>query len=168
MNNNIWFEENIAIGEDMIYNMDAVCHASRIMATDDILYVHRRDNPNSAMTMKYKPKLKDSLYKMYEIKKEQILKYNIDQYTPYTYDLACYTIRVYLPLLIANMYNTPYKFNPTKEIKQILSNDLCKDAFKIIGYKNIYSSWKEYIFYLALKFKCTNFIHKYYSKKNYK
>ena len=162
--NDLWFNEDIAIGEDMIYNIDAICHASRIMVTDDILYIHRLDNPNSAMTMKYKPKLKDSLYKMYEIKKKQIHQYNIDNYTPYSYDLARYTILVYLPLLIANMYNTPHEYNPGKELKQILSDKLCKDAFKIIGYKNIYSSWKEYAFYLALKLKCINLLLRYYDK----
>lgn len=166
IDNNLWFDENIAIGEDMIYNTDAICHASRIMVTDDVLYVHRLDNPNSAMTMKFKPKLKNSLHKMYEIKKAQIRKYNIDNYTPYSFDLARYTILVYLPLLISNMYNTPYKYNSKKEIKNILSDNLCHDAFKIIGFKNIYSSWKEYVFYLAFKFKCSWIILQYYDKHN--
>lgn len=61
--------------------------------------------------------------------------------------------------------NTTYKYNnPPKEIKNILSDNLCHDAFKIIGFKNIYSSWKEYVFYLALKLKFTYSLINYYDR----
>lgn len=164
INNQLLFNKNIAIGEDMIYNIDAICHSHRIMVTDNALYIHRMNNPTSAMTLKYKANLEKSLVQMYQIKKRQMEKYQLDKFTPFSFDLAKYTILVYIPMLLSNVYHNPQPVNKRKEIKHILSLEMVHDAFRIIGLHNIYPSWKEYIFYLAMKFKLTQIVYYEYDK----
>lgn len=162
--NNLYFDEKIAIGEDMIYNIDAICHSERILVSDEPLYLYRKNNPNSAMSMKYKPQLETSLTRMYEIKKRQIKEYKLNLCSNYPYDLARYTIHIYLSMLIQNMYNQPNVTNREKEIKRILSLPMIRDAFNAIGYKNLYTSWKEYVFYLAQKIKASKIVYKKYNE----
>jgi len=164
--NNLFFVKDISIGEDMIYNIDAICHSNRIMVTNDALYMHRLDNSNSAMTVKYKKHLEQSLIKMYQIKKRQIKRYDIDCYTTYSFDLACYSIKTYLPMFFSNLRHNPNisSINIKAEIKRILALKMIKESFVDIGFRNIYPSWKEYMFYLAMKFGCTQIVQKVYFK----
>ncbi len=41
---------------------------------------------------------------------------------------------------------------------------MIRDSFRIIGFRNIYPSWKEYLFYLAMKFKFTRLVCYEYNK----
>ena len=129
-----------------------------------VLSYYRINNETSAMSKKYKPDLEKSLTKMYEIKERQIKKYQMDSYTPYTVDLAKYTLLQYIPLFFNNIKNNPDNINVNKEISKILSMKIIRDAVKTIGYKNIYPTKKEYLFYLDMKFKCTRLVHKIYFK----
>lgn len=165
INNQLLFNKNIAIGEDMIYNIDAICHSHRIMVTDNALYIHRMNNPTSAMTLQYKAYLEKSLVQMYQIKKQQIEKYQLDKFTPFSFDLAKYTILTYIPMLLSNIYHNPQPINKRKEIKHILSLEMINDAFRFIGFRNIYPSWKEYLFYLSMKFKFIQLVCYEYNKK---
>lgn len=164
INNQLLFNKNIAIGEDMIYNIDAICHSHRIMVTNNALYIHRMNNPTSAMTLKYKVNLEKSLVQMYQVKKRQIEEYQLNKFTPFFFDLAKYTILVYIPMLLSDVYHNPQPVNKRKEIKHILSLEMVHEAFHIIGFRNIYPSWKEYIFYLAMKFKLTPIVYYEYNK----
>lgn len=67
-------------------------------------------------------------------------------------------------MLLSNVYHNPLLVNKRKEIKHILSLEMVHDAFHIIGLHNIYPSWKEYIFYLAMKFKLTQIVYYEYNK----
>ena len=118
--NNIIFNESIHYGEDMIFNIDIVCHSQRIMISDEPLYLYRR-NSSSAMSLPYKPKLKDSLTKAYNIKFEQINKYHIDGQGFYKDDIAKYYIKEFLPMLIRNEFHRPDKKNLFNAFKEIYS-----------------------------------------------
>ena len=107
------------------------------------------------MRLPYKPYLANSLQRQIEEKKRLIQKYQIDLYTPMTKDLSEYTILRYLPMLFNNLYNAPAQSDKKQGIRQILSMPMVRDAFRVIGFRNIYPSWKEYVFYLAMKFKFT-------------
>ena len=67
-------------------------------------------------------------------------------------------------MLFNNLRNNPNEPNKLKGIKRILNMPMITDAMKVVGYRNIYPSWKEYIFYLAMKFKCARLVHKLYFK----
>lgn len=158
--NELVFNEQVRIGEDMIFMVDAMAKASRIMLIDEPLYLYRTDNNNSLMRYQgYKPALEQSFQRMYDIKLRQIAEYHIDDYTPYTQCLAEYTIFQYLPMLIRNRLAN----NEDKKacIKAVLSLPMAKHAFKVVGFRNIYPSWKEYVYYLSLKFGFVSFAARY-------
>ena len=151
--NSIFFDESISIGEDMVFNIEAICHAKRIMAIDDALYFYRRNNPNSAMSKGYKPGLEDSLHRMYQHKLRQLKDYQLDIHNSYVNDLAIYTVTVYLKMLIDNLFYHKSGKCHSNEIKRILSLPYIRYAYRIIGNKNVYSSKTEYLFYLLQKYR---------------
>lgn len=151
--NSIFFDESISIGEDMVFNIEAICHAKRIMAIDDALYFYRRNNPNSAMSKGYKPGLEDSLHRMYQHKLRQLKDYQLDIHNSYVNDLAIYTVSVYLKMLLDNLYSLKSGKCHSNEIKRILSLPYIRYAYRIIGNKNVYSSKTEYLFYLLQKYR---------------
>lgn len=160
LENNLVFDEQVRIGEDMIFMVNAVAKATRIMLIDEPLYLYRTDNNNSLMHYQgYKPALEQSFQRMYDIKLRQIAEYHIDDYTPYTQCLAEYTILQYLPMLIRNrLANSEDK---KACIKAVLALPMAKHAFKVVGFRNIYPSWKEYVYYLSLKFGVISFAARY-------
>ena len=164
--NHIEFNESIHFGEDMLFNVDAVCHSSRIMITDEPFYLYRK-NSSSAMSQPFKPKLKDSLVKAYDIKMEQIDKYHIDEKGFYRKDIAEYYIKEFLPLLISNEFHRPIQENLSKAICEIFDLKMIKESFIRVGFKNIYPSFGAYVFYLIQKFRIYPVIL-YIYKKNYK
>lgn len=162
--NQLFYDPDISIGEDMIYNVDVICHCHRIMVTDKPLYLYRKNNPNSAMTIPFKPTLEQSLSKMFDYKLEQLSRYGLMQYKNYPKDIAKYTIMVYLRLLIENAYANPMVNDMRSEIRRILSLPFIRKSFDYIGFRNIHSSINEYIFYLALKFKIMPVVERVYNR----
>ena len=164
-NNRLRFDESIKIGEDMVFMVDTICHSSRIMAIDDSLYLHRIDNANSLMTMRFNPDLVPSFSRMYAVKKRQIKEYGLADESDYVNDLHNYSILVYLPKFIRNTFNDPYSDkNVAEQIRRIFDLDIIKEAFDAIGFRNIYSTKKEYFFYLVQKFKIMPLVIKGYSR----
>ena len=111
------------------------------------------------MRSKYNPYMEDSLILQVKDKKELIEKYNLDQYTPITYDMSEYIIKRYTFLLFNNAFNNPYSSNIVKEISHILSLKFIRESFQIIGYKNLYTTYKEYIFFLLMKFNLSLLVY---------
>lgn len=154
VNNNIFFREEVIIGEDMIFITEVLSHCERIYLTNKSYYYYRVNNSNSLMSSKsYNPNKASSYNLMYLIKRDQIERMEIDKYTPYSEDLAKYAILVYLPFLIQNEFCNTNNKERNVRIKEIFSLQIISESFRKIGYKNIYSSWNEYIFYLIQKFK---------------
>ena len=160
--NKLCYNTEISIGEDTLFNMAAIFRASKIFYLDESLYIHRINNIDSAMNQKYKPKLESSLQTQIAEKKKIIENYHVDQYTPITQDMSEDIVKRYTLMLFNNLRNNPNESNKLQGIKRILSMPMITDAMKVVGFRNIYPSWKEYIFYLAMKFKCTRLVHKLY------
>ncbi len=157
-NFNLRFIEEIRIGEDMIFNLACVMQASAVIMVPKALYRYRTNNASSLMKLPFKSYLEDSLQRQTQEKFRLIRKYNIDHYTPATTDLSEYTILHCLPMLIRNLYNNPQEPDKRKGIQRILSMPMIRDAMKVVGFRNIYPTRKEYLFYLAMKFKWTRFV----------
>lgn len=157
--------ESIRIGEDMIYMMHVISLAKRIYFTDYAPYHYCTSNTGSLMHLtSYKPYLETSYAVMYDEKKRVIRKYGWENYSNITFDLARYTVSVYLPYLIENRRLKNGKYNQ-KDIKAVLDMPMIRDAFRIIGFKNIFTNWKEYIYYLAEKFVIIPIVMRNYSEK---
>ena len=162
--NNLSYHEQISIGEDTLFNMEAIFKAHRLFYLDEALYIHRIDNADSAMNQRYKPQLEQSLQLQVAEKKRIIKTHNVDQYTPITQDMSEDIVKRYTLMLFNNLRNNPNEPNKLKGISRILHMPMITEAMKVVGYRNIYSSWKEYIFYLAMKFKLARLVHKIYFK----
>lgn len=163
INNHILFNEKVRFGEDMIFMIDTLAHCQKIYLTDEPLYLYRTDNANSIMKVAtYNPHIEKSLEIIYFHKKNQAIKYQIENYSPFIRDLAEYTIKSYIPILFKNAYLKDNGLLIIENLKIILNSPMITDAVKVVGFRNIYSSWKEYIFYLAMKFKCARLVHKLY------
>ena len=153
-NNNISFNEDVKIGEDMIFITEVLSKCDKILLTNEPYYYYRTDNNSSLMNSRIYNHNKASSYNlMYLIKKNQIERMGIDYYSPFSEDLAKYAISIYLPFLVQNEYRNPNISERNRKIKKLLSLEMFDDAFNIVGYKNIFPTWKGYLFYLIQKFK---------------
>ena len=162
--NKLKFNENIYIGSDTIFNFSSIMTANKIALIPEALYLYRTNNNNSIVKTKYKPKMEESLQLQIEEKKRLIKKHNIDQYTPFTKDMSEDIVKRYTLMLFNNLRNNPNELDKIKGISRILNMPMIKDAMKYVGFRNIFSSWKEYIFYLAMKFKLAHIVYKLYFK----
>ncbi len=161
--NHILFDERIRYGEDMLFNIDAVCHSKRIMVSNKPLYLYRK-NIQGAMSKPFKPHLEDSLTKAYDIKMAQIEKYGLDNTPLYRDDIATYYIKEFLPMLINNERNRPVQKDLRKAIYHILSLKMIRDSFQHLGFRKIDTTWKGYVLYLAMKFKMARVVAHIYER----
>lgn len=147
----VTFDSRIRVGEDTLFIMEVFSHASSVFLTDYAPYHYRVDNQNSIMhEVKYKPYLEESLSVLYEKKMRIIQKNAWDKWTPFSFDLACRAVNNYSRML---MNNRKSKGEPKENyIPEVLHMPMIQDAMNIIGFKNVYGSWKEYMMYLCMKF----------------
>ena len=157
------FPEKVFYGEDMLFNIDVVCHSCRIMVIDKPLYLYRK-NPNGAMMKKFKPLLESSLVISYSLKNAQINLYRLNDNSSYLFDMAKYHIKIFLPMLIHNEYHRPNQNNLKKSINHILSLDMIRESFKQIGFRKIDNNWNSYFLFLAMKFKMAGIVKLLYDK----
>lgn len=150
--NGICMNESIRIGEDMIFMMHVLSVSQRVLFTNEGLYHYRTSNENSLMHLNsYKPYLEDSYTAMYFDKKAIIKQYGWDDYTNMSFDLARYTILVYLPYLLKNRKMKTGELLRS-DVCEVLRMQMIRDAFRIIGFKNIFTNCREYLFYILEKF----------------
>lgn len=161
--NNIRFNENVFIGEDVIFNLEVFLNCKRAYATSDILYNYRINNPNSLMRVKYKPNLESSLLIQYEIRKMLSEKYKLLEVEHYKKDMSNYYIKNIYFLIIRNLRNGEQK-SIKENINKIVRYDMFRDSCNIIGFSYKCTNIKEYIYYLAVKFKWNFLILKLYER----
>ena len=132
-------------------------------ATDKIIYYYRVDNPNSLMRASYKPKLESSLIKQYEIRKKLSIDYHLLNNKDYRKDMANYYIKNIYTMIINNLRNGNQE-NIEEKIIDIINYKMFKDNTKILGFSYKCENIKEYVYYLALKFRIKHFIIMMYKK----
>lgn len=150
--NKILFNEKIFIGEDVVFNLEILCNSGRVVAISDILYYYTTNNFNSLMRCKFKPNLEKSLIEQYERRMYLSTKYKLMDNEEYKNDLANYYINSIYRMLINNLKNSEIS-NFKDEVKRISNNKMFRESTKNLGLKYKCNNFKEYIFYLSLKFK---------------
>lgn len=147
----IAFNPAVRFAEDMIFVMEMFAHARTIYLTGEALYNYRTDNQYSIMHDKrYNPYMENSLSIVYDTKKKIILNNHWDDLTPFSFDLANRTVKNYSRML---MDNRKANGEPKeKYIREVLGLPMMQDAMHVIGYRNVFDSWKEYVVYLCMKF----------------
>lgn len=160
LNKGILFNEKIRYAEDMVFNLKAILSAKYIYLINKPLYYYRINNPNSIMKSKYNKYMEESLSIQIQEKKQLIQTFHLDKYTPITKDMSEDIVKRYTFMLFKNALNNPTKTNRINDFSTILSTPYIKEAMNNIGYKQIFSSWKEYIFFLLMKFQCSTLVYK--------
>lgn len=156
----IRFDERCSIGEDTIFITNVFAHSQRILLTNDALYLYRINESSIMRLQKYNPRMEESFLRMYDAKIKQIQEYNIDRYSDYSSGLAVAALTQYIPKLMSNRRlhgEAKQEYIPT-----VLNLPLSQHAFHRIGFRNIYSSWREYMVYLAMKFKIMPILKRYF------
>ncbi len=159
--NKINFNKKVRIGEDMIFIMEVFSKAKSVYLTNYAPYNYRTNNQNSLMhEMKYNPYLEESFSIMYDTKKRLIKENSWDDITPFSLNLAEYTIKQYFRIFLRN-YRAKGK-SVEQSIRDVLKLPMIQDALNVIGYRNVYSNWKEYALFLCMKFQMVSVLKRYY------
>lgn len=134
--NKIRFNENVKIGEDTAFNLEAFLSSNYIMSIPKNLYNYR-NNPNSLTQSSYKPNLEDSLINQYNEKLKIYKKHNLNKKA--FIDLNLYFSTHSLNMIIANIYNTNNN-DKIEDLKKIRELDAVKSAINNIGFIDIIKS----------------------------
>lgn len=163
-NNKIRFNEEVFIGEDVIFNLEFMMKCKRAYAIDKQMYYYTVNNPNSLMRVNYKPKLESSLIIQYNIRKKLSEQYGLLKNEEYKIDMANYYLKNVYSMIIKNI-NQGQQNNIKSDIKRILNYDMFRDNTRILGFSYKCENIKEYIYYLAIKFKIYSLIFRIYERK---
>lgn len=150
--NKIRFHEKIAVGEDTIFNLEALLRSERVIAIPDPLYFYTVNNPDSIMSSPYKPLLESSLQLQYTIRKRLSDHSGLLQNDHYRKDMANYYLKSIYRMLVNNLKNNPAG-SKKSDLARIVHYDMFKDSAREIGYFYKCNNLKEYMYYLALKYK---------------
>lgn len=150
--NNILFNEKIFIGEDVVFNLEVLVNSNRVMAISDKLYSYTVNNPDSLMRVKYKPNLEESLIYQYDKRLDISKRYGLLKDEKYYYDMSKYYVNSIYPLIINNLKQGD-DINYKKSIKRIVNYPMISENVKNLGLFYNTGSLKEYVYYLAIKFK---------------
>lgn len=149
---NFRFNEEVSIGEDVIFNLQFLLESKRVYAISDPLYYYTVNNTDSAMSVPYKPNLESSLILQYKARKELSEKYGLHNYQHYKKDMAYYYINNMYRMMINNLKNN-HETDLYNTVKRIINYEMITNSLKEIGLLYKCNNYKEYIYYLALKFK---------------
>ncbi|WP_242271457.1 glycosyltransferase [Bacillus cereus group sp. BfR-BA-01310] len=149
---NIRFNEQVFIGEDVIFNLEFLLESQRVYAISEQFYSYTVNNPDSLMRVPYKPKLESSLILQYKIRKHLSEKFGLLKHKHYRKDMANYYINNIYNLMINNLKNGQ-TINIDSALRRIVNYEMYSDSLREIGFAYRCSNIKEYIYYLALKFK---------------
>lgn len=159
--NGIDFHPKICVGEDTVFMMEVFSYAENIYLTDYAPYNYRVDNKYSIMHKEqYKPYLENSLILQYEAKREIIERNHWDELTPFSFDLADRAVKRYSRMLMANRKANGE--SKDKYIREVLNLPMMRDAMRIIGFKNVFGNWKEYVVFLCMKFQFMPVLKRYF------
>ena len=162
---NLRFIQDIRIGEDSPFNLSCTLHARKVMMIPKPLYRYRTNNEGSLMRAKFKPAMERSLSLQFSEKKRLFKEFSMNECTPVMEDMSRDVIRRFVPMLLANAGNNPNRDVTAADVKRILDLDFVREACDEVGCKNVFNSWKEHMFYLAVKFRCARMVKKLYFKK---
>ncbi|WP_364145818.1 glycosyltransferase family 2 protein [Paenibacillus sp. LPE1-1-1.1] len=152
-NSSIRFQEELTIGEDTIFLLESMLSADRVYAIPDCLYFYNTvNNLDSLMRAPYKPYLERSLVLQYRYRKQHSEKSRLIAHDHYRKDMAVYYIQTILGMLIKNMKNSPTAAKK-EDLAKLVSLEMFTDSTKALGFRYKCASPKEYIYYLAFKFK---------------
>ncbi|MBD2869205.1 glycosyltransferase family 2 protein [Paenibacillus arenilitoris] len=150
----IRFREELSIGEDTIFTLEALLRSGRVCAIPDPNYRYTVDNPGSIMNAAYKPQLASVLIRQYEWRKRLSEQFGLLTCRHYRKDMADYYVRSIYGMLVKNLKNGPSPPLPA-DLDAIVRSPMMTDSASELGFMYKCGSMKEYLHFLALKGKLT-------------
>lgn len=148
----IRFNEKVIVGEDTIFNLEYFLESERMYCIPDALYDYTVNNPHSIMKTLYKPNLDSSLILQYEIRKQLSEKFGLMDNSFYRGDMAYYYVTSIYRMLVSNLISSS-ETDKIRGLARILNYEMFTDSFNEIGFSYKCGKVKEYIYYLALRYK---------------
>lgn len=155
------FDKTLVIGEDSIWNIEVFAHTKRMMAIQSRLYGYRINNNDSIMRQKYKPDLEENIEKQYKERMRLTQKYELDKVKSWMYDMAMFYITDIQSMLIGNILNNEL-MNKKDALKKVFNLTCIRDSYKSLGWKGNYHNKKEFIAFLAMKYRWYWLIYYFY------
>lgn len=149
---NITFNENIYTGSDVVFNLEYLLECNRVYAIEDQLYYYTENRDDSIMRTPYKPRLESSLILQYKIRKKLSQKFGLLNYNHYKKDMANYYIKNIYNMIIKNLKSSNSS-DIYCDLKRIVKYEMFYDSLKEISFSYKCHNKKEYLYYLALKFR---------------
>ena len=136
--NKILFDENISIGEDLLFNLEYLKYINEVYILDEYLYYYRRSETNT-LTTKYNEKSMDMYIKTYDVYTDFFNKKIKEE------DLEHYdTTRIYMIIAIIQNEFKNKKISMFKRIlnaKKILRNKKIKERIKVLKHTSVKSTY---------------------------
>ncbi|MCA0757742.1 glycosyltransferase [Paenibacillus sp. N4] len=154
----IRFRKELTVGEDTIFNLELYLECERIYAIPDALYNYNVNNPDSLMSSAYLPGLEENLRLQYRLRKSVSEAYGLMQSKRYRRDMAEYYLKAMLGMLIRNLRSSPCGIRKA-DLDAILRSDMIAYSARELGFAYPCGSLKEYLYFLAVKFKLTNVLY---------
>lgn len=145
--NNLFFAEDMKIGEDTVLNIKAIFNAQKVIAIDYAGYHYRIDNENSVMRKKYKESLEKDLSAQYETRRNCF-----NDIDTYVYDMSVYYVTRIFASVMDNCKNSPTGLT-YKDVKRIFNSKWLTDSYRHLGFSLPFKSVKENLVALTVKFR---------------
>jgi glycosyltransferase involved in cell wall biosynthesis len=118
--------EKVAVSEDIYFNLDFFCHAERIAAMDESGYYYFENT--ASISRKYDPKRFDRTLRFYEILKEQIVQYGLEEQAALRLKRSfLMKVRIVLREIVVSDLSKKEKYS---RLRCILEHDLVDQALK--------------------------------------
>lgn len=146
------FNEELRIGEDMIFNARAVISAKKVVAIHEALYEYRIDNPNSIMRTKYKKNLEYDLSIQYQEKLKINSEFGLEQNETWMEDFGYYYVTGFLSMLIRNALAGPVS-DRRKAIRRALNLPMIRQGYRLCDQRLRRVSRRARIYHAACKYR---------------
>lgn len=147
-NNDIKFLPDIHLGEDRIFNAEAIFKTNKIFYANETLYHYRWIN--SSVTNNYNPRITEyCLAELLNLKKVLVDNNKYDEIGPYFTCRICTRLYSCMRLYFFNKKNTQSYREKKKALSQFATTDLFENALKSVNTDLL--SFQEKVFVFSLK-----------------
>lgn len=162
--NCIEFNTNLRLGEDRVFNSEALFKTDKIYYFDEIIYHYRWLNGSTTNHFNLKIK-EDCLNELNSLKQVLIINNKYSEIENYFISRVCTRLYSCMRLYFFNKENKQSFNNKKNELKEFISNDIFQYALKNVK-MNLFS-FQERIFVFCIKYKLFFISYVLMSLKNY-
>lgn len=151
IDNKIYFEKGLKMGEDFLFNFEVLLKSKKIGYISDFLYHYRKENNGEAVTQKFDEKMfekYDLLFQAFERNFKSIITEIYEkQYEVFVIRQLDYLCRIH----IYNANNNETNFEKKNKLKEIVKKNYYKEAISKVNIKLLSKRKKVLVILLRLK-----------------